>query len=133
MHRPGCRHEYPGVAAAVLTARLGECDPGGLVDPRLLEIPLGLPRTKPRACNYAIRFARGELITIFDAEDRPDPLQLRRAVAAFMRLDRSVVCLQAKLSYYNARQNLMETLKRSRIAASRQTVTASADSPDVRR
>jgi len=33
----------------------------------------------------------------------------------------------------NARQNLMETLKRSRIAASRQTFTASADSPDIRR
>ena len=82
-----------------------------LADPlphiQLLEVPLGLPRTKPRACNYAIRFARGELVTIFDAEDRPDPLQLRRAVAAFMRLDRSVVCLQAKLSYYNARQNLI--------------------------
>ncbi len=73
----------------------------------LLEIPLGLPRTKPRACNYALRSARGELVTIFDAEDRPDPLQLRRAVAAFQRVDRSVVCLQAKLSYYNARQNLI--------------------------
>jgi len=74
---------------------------------QLLEIPLGLPRTKPRACNYALRFARGDIVTIFDAEDRPDPLQLRRAAAAFMRLDRSVVCLQAKLSYYNARQNLI--------------------------
>ena len=73
----------------------------------LLEIPLGLPRTKPRACNYALRFARGELVTIFDVEDRPDPLQIRRAVAAFQRVDRSVVCLQAKLSYYNARQNLI--------------------------
>ncbi len=73
----------------------------------LLEIPLGLPRTKPRACNYALRFARGELVTIFDVEDRPDPLQIRRAVAAFHRVDRSVVCLQAKLSYYNARQNLI--------------------------
>ena len=74
---------------------------------QLLEVPLGLPRTKPRACNYALHKARGELITIFDAEDRPEPLQLRRAVAAFMRLDPSVVCIQARLSYYNARQNLI--------------------------
>jgi len=38
-----------------------------------------------------------------------------------------------KRGVINARQNLMETLKRSRIAASRQTFTASADSPDIRR
>ena len=90
-------------AATIEAARLAHPQP----HIQLLELPLGLPRTKPRACNYALRFARGEIITIFDAEDRPDPLQLRRAVAAFMRLDRSVVCLQARLSYYNARQNLI--------------------------
>ena len=47
------------------------------------------------------------MVTIYDAEDRPDPLQLRRAVAAFRRVDRSVACLQAKLGYYNADQNII--------------------------
>jgi cellulose synthase/poly-beta-1,6-N-acetylglucosamine synthase-like glycosyltransferase len=46
-------------------------------------------------------------VTIYDAEDRPDPLQLRRAVAGFRRLPAEVACLQAKLSYHNADQNLI--------------------------
>jgi cellulose synthase/poly-beta-1,6-N-acetylglucosamine synthase-like glycosyltransferase len=46
-------------------------------------------------------------VTIYDAEDRPDPLQLRRAVAAFKRLGPEVACLQAKLSYHNAEQNII--------------------------
>jgi glycosyltransferase XagB len=73
----------------------------------IVRVPFAQPRTKPKACNYGLSAARGELVTIFDAEDRPEPLQLRRAVAAFRRLDPSVVCLQAKLSYHNAEQNLI--------------------------
>ena len=70
-------------------------------------VPVEAPRTKPKACNYGLAFSRGELVTIYDAEDRPEPLQLRRAVAAFRRLLPSVGCLQAKLSYHNAEQNLL--------------------------
>ncbi|MDQ6711254.1 MAG: glycosyltransferase [Candidatus Dormibacteraeota bacterium] len=70
-------------------------------------IPPGLPRTKPKACNYGLLQARGEFITIYDAEDRPEPLQLRRAVAAFRQLAPLVACLQAKLSYHNVHQNLI--------------------------
>jgi cellulose synthase/poly-beta-1,6-N-acetylglucosamine synthase-like glycosyltransferase len=51
--------------------------------------------------------SRGEVVTIYDAEDRPDPLQLRRAVVAFGRLHPSISCLQAKLSYHNPTQNLI--------------------------
>ena len=51
--------------------------------------------------------ARGEFITIYDAEDRPEPLQLRRAVVAFSRGEARVACLQAKLEYHNPRQNLL--------------------------
>jgi cellulose synthase/poly-beta-1,6-N-acetylglucosamine synthase-like glycosyltransferase len=65
------------------------------------------PRTKPKACNVGLGRARGSFVTIYDAEDRPDPLQLRRAVAAFRRLPPEVACLQAKLSYHNAEQNLL--------------------------
>ncbi|QGU08008.1 Beta-monoglucosyldiacylglycerol synthase [Corynebacterium occultum] len=73
----------------------------------ILKVPAAEPRTKPKACNYGLHFATGEITTIFDAEDIPDPLQLRRVVAAFCSLDSSVACIQARLSYRNARQNLL--------------------------
>ncbi len=73
----------------------------------VVRIPSALPRTKPKACNYGLCLARGDLVTIFDAEDRPEPLQLRRVVAAFRRLNQSVACLQAQLSYHNPEQNLI--------------------------
>jgi len=73
----------------------------------IVSIPCGMPRTKPKACNYGLLLSQGELVTIFDAEDQPEPLQLRRAVAAFRRLAPSIVCLQCKLSYHNPTQNLI--------------------------
>lgn len=72
----------------------------------IVRVPYSLPRTKPKALNHGLGLARGEFITIYDAEDRPEPLQLRRAVLAFRSL-RGVDCLQAKLSYHNADQNLI--------------------------
>ncbi len=73
----------------------------------VVRVPHSLPKTKPKACNYGLQSARGEFLTIYDAEDHPEPLQLRRAVVAFRRLGHSVACLQAKLSYYNSDQNLL--------------------------
>ncbi|HYM96432.1 MAG TPA: glycosyltransferase [Candidatus Sulfotelmatobacter sp.] len=70
-------------------------------------VPARGPRTKPKACNYGLLRARGDLVTIYDAEDRPEPLQLRRVVAAFAHLSPLVVCLQARLSYHNVHQNLL--------------------------
>lgn len=72
---------------------------------RVLVVPAFGPQTKPKACNYGLRFATGEIVTIYDAEDRPEPLQLRRAVVAFDRVGPHVVCLQAQLGYFNADQN----------------------------
>jgi cellulose synthase/poly-beta-1,6-N-acetylglucosamine synthase-like glycosyltransferase len=76
---------------------------------RLVIVPHSLPKTKPKACNYGMSLPdlRGEFITIYDAEDIPDPLQLRRAVAAFRRLPADIGCLQARLGYFNERQNLL--------------------------
>ncbi len=73
----------------------------------LIRVPRGQTRTKPKACNYALRFARGEFITIFDADDRPEPAQLKKAVHAFRTLPEDVVCLQGRLNYYNANDNLL--------------------------
>jgi glycosyltransferase XagB len=72
---------------------------------QVVRVPAGEPRTKPRACNYGLALARGKYVTIYDAEDHPEPLQLRRAVAAFRGLDDRYACLQAKLSYHNPGQN----------------------------
>lgn len=63
----------------------------------LVIIPPGDPRTKPRALNYALPLARGEFVVIYDAEDRPDPLQLRAAYHRFSTGHKDIVCLQAPL------------------------------------
>ena len=70
-------------------------------------VPPAQPRTKPKALNFGIASARGEYVTIYDAEDRPDPLQLRRAVVAFARAEPRLACLQARLDYHNPGQNLL--------------------------
>ena len=70
-------------------------------------VPPAEPRTKPKALNYGLSLSRGELVTIYDAEDLPDPLQLRRSAVAMARLPEEVACLQAKLSYANADQNVI--------------------------
>jgi len=73
----------------------------------IIRVPPGKPRTKPKACNYALRFAHGEFVTIFDADDRPEPSQLKKAVHAFRTLPGDIVCLQSRLNYYNADDNIL--------------------------
>jgi cellulose synthase/poly-beta-1,6-N-acetylglucosamine synthase-like glycosyltransferase len=65
--------------------------------------PPGKPQTKPRALNHALAHATGELLTVYDAEDAPDRLQLREAGARFAA-DRSgrLACLQAPLRIRSA-------------------------------
>ena len=60
------------------------------------------PRTKPKALNYALPLARGDYLVIYDAEDRPEPDQLRKAVAAFREGPPNLACVQARLNLYNA-------------------------------
>ncbi|MBA3723668.1 MAG: glycosyltransferase [Candidatus Levybacteria bacterium] len=74
---------------------------------RTVVVPDSQPKTKPKACNYGLSYATGEYLVIFDAEDVPDPLQLKKAYLGFKKAPANVTCLQAKLSYYNARQNLL--------------------------
>lgn len=73
----------------------------------IIRVPYAQPRTKPRACNYALQFARGEYVTIYDAEDRPEPSQLKRAVVHFRHAPQDVACLQGRLNYYNWNENLL--------------------------
>ncbi len=76
---------------------------------RVVTVPHSLPKTKPKACNYGMSLpdVRGEFITIYDAEDLPEHLQLRRAVVAFRRSPADIGCLQARLGYFNESQNLL--------------------------
>ena len=73
----------------------------------ILLVPPADPRTKPKACNYGLHFATGRIVTIYDAEDLPEPLQLRRVAAAFASLPDDIACVQAKLAYHNGHQNLL--------------------------
>jgi cellulose synthase/poly-beta-1,6-N-acetylglucosamine synthase-like glycosyltransferase len=76
----------------------------------LVVVPAGFPRTKPRALNAALLEARGEFLVIYDAEDVPDPLQLRHAVARFRRLSPEHACLQARLVIDNTADSWLATL-----------------------
>lgn len=73
----------------------------------VVEVPEGKPQGKPRACNFGLSRARGKFCALYDAEDRPDPDQLKKSLIAFAKGGRRVACVQAKLSYYNPSQNLL--------------------------
>jgi len=77
---------------------------------RVLVVPDSLPKTKPKACNYGLCLARGEYLVIYDAEDIPDPMQLKKAFLGFQKVEENVWCLQAKLNYFNPHQNLLTRL-----------------------
>ena len=71
----------------------------------IIRVPPSLPKTKPKACNYALQFARGKYLTIYDAEDKPEPDQLRKAIVTFEKLGPKTACVQARLNYFNAEEN----------------------------
>ena len=72
---------------------------------RRVEVPRGRIRTKPRALNYALDFSSGEIVGVYDAEDAPEPDQLRKVAARFAAAPEEVVCLQGRLDFYNPAQN----------------------------
>jgi cellulose synthase/poly-beta-1,6-N-acetylglucosamine synthase-like glycosyltransferase len=71
----------------------------------IVRVPPSEPRTKPKACNYALFFARGEFVTIYDAEDQPEADQLKKAVLAFRRGGGKLACVQGRLNYFNRSEN----------------------------
>lgn len=71
----------------------------------ILQVPVQAPRTKPKACNFALHSARGAYVVIYDAEDIPDPDQLRKAASVFHKNGERLACLQARLNYYNPLEN----------------------------
>jgi glycosyltransferase XagB len=73
----------------------------------IIKVPRGAPQTKPKACNVGLFFARGDFLVIYDAEDKPDSDQLKKAVVAFSRGEESLVCVQAALNYWNVAENAL--------------------------
>lgn len=73
----------------------------------LVVVPDSQPKTKPKACNYGLQLSQGSFCVIFDAEDRPDPDQLKKAAVAFSRVGPEVACIQAKLNHFNQDQNML--------------------------
>lgn len=73
-------------------------------------VPHSFPKTKPKACNYGLRFATGKYSVIYDAEDAPEATQLKKTVIAFEKLSPQTMCIQAKLNFYNPHQNLLTRL-----------------------
>ncbi|MDM7459188.1 MAG: glycosyltransferase [Paracoccus sp. (in: a-proteobacteria)] len=72
---------------------------------RVVRVPDGPIKTKPRALNYALNFCRGRIVGIWDAEDRPDPDQLHKVARRFHAAPADVACLQGALDFYNPRTN----------------------------
>jgi glycosyltransferase XagB len=69
---------------------------------RVVVVPAGLPRTKPRALAYALTVARGDYVVVFDAEDKPAPDQLRAVLAVFAGDPSGTIgCVQGSLQIDN--------------------------------
>lgn len=76
----------------------------------VVTVPKGSPQTKPRACNVGLEVARGEFLVIYDAEDAPEPDQLKKTIVAFSHASPETVVMQAALNYFNARENVLTRL-----------------------
>lgn len=74
---------------------------------RIVDVPTGSIKTKPRAMNYALDFCRGSIIGVYDAEDAPATDQLRKVAARFAQAGPKVACLQGSLDFYNTGHNWM--------------------------
>ena len=68
------------------------------------------PRTKPKALNAALPFVRGTFVAVYDAEDRPEPDQLRLALEAFVAGDGRLACVQARLTIDNTADSWLARL-----------------------
>lgn len=67
----------------------------------VLVLPAVGPLTKPKALDAGLVLARGDYVTVYDAEDRPDPSQLRHAAEVFAA-DPRLACVQARLAIDHA-------------------------------
>jgi cellulose synthase/poly-beta-1,6-N-acetylglucosamine synthase-like glycosyltransferase len=72
---------------------------------RVVMVPVGTVKTKPRALNFALDHCRGSIVGVYDAEDAPEPDQIRKVVARFHSRGPDLACVQGRLDFYNPRIN----------------------------
>ncbi|WP_289513349.1 glycosyltransferase [Wolbachia pipientis] len=73
----------------------------------VLKVPHSLLKTKAKSCNYAMSFARGKYSVVYDVDDKPDPLQLEKALIEFGQGDNKLACVQARLNYYSCHHSFL--------------------------
>jgi len=83
----------------------------------VIPVPIAEPRTKPKALNVALPFARGAFTVIYDAEDRPEPNQLRAALETFRAHGEDLACVQARLCIDNTADSWLTRLFTAEYAA----------------
>lgn len=93
-----CERDDSATVAALQALRL---------DPRfeIMLAPESGPRTKPKALAAALPFARGNYLVVYDAEDVPEPDQLKQALAAYHYGPKNLACVQARLAIDNIADN----------------------------
>lgn len=82
-----------------------------LGDPRfrMVVVPEAKPATKPKAIDFALPLVRGDYVVVYDAEDAPEPDQLRKAATLF-DAQPQIACLQAELVPENGHENALTAL-----------------------
>ena len=70
---------------------------------RILSSEASFPFTKPKVCNLGLITTDAEFVTVYDAEDAPDPDQLLKVLYKFK--DDNVSCVQCRLHYNNRNPN----------------------------
>jgi cellulose synthase/poly-beta-1,6-N-acetylglucosamine synthase-like glycosyltransferase len=76
----------------------------------IVEVPPGQPRTKPKALQYALPLCSGDYVVLYDAEDRPHPMQLMEAWQRFQASDETLACVQAPLVVTNAGASMISRM-----------------------
>jgi len=88
---------------AIIDAKLPPCF-------ELIQLPPAMPRTKPKALNFALPLCQGEFLVLYDAEDHPSPGQLREAYEKFQTEGADLACVQAPLHIHNINQNWLTSM-----------------------
>lgn len=110
LHYPAAKLDIAFVVEATSPETVAAAE-AELHDPRfrIVVVPDTQPRTKPKAMNYALPTVRGTFVAVYDAEDVPDPDQLRLAARSFAQSP-ELDCLQAELVIENAGENRLTAL-----------------------
>ncbi len=76
----------------------------------IVEVPPGGPRTKPKALSYALPMSGGDFVVLYDAEDRPDPMQLVEAWQKFSASGPDLAVVQAPLEISNREESIISRM-----------------------